>query len=307
MPSLSGALRTVASAVRVVSHVLGNRHADPRVDSLIADAEDARRRGRSADALALYQRALAQGRSHGGALRGLRDLSLALGRWEEAVELGRRALLRAASAERPQDAEALAIASYELGRSHLEAGRSRDAVAAFRSALRARHQFVPATVALGDAYLAVGESREAIRVWERATELEPSLPVLLRLEEAYRREGSPRRMIARYREAARRAPEDLAIAIALGRVYLELEMLDDAADEFEQLEARAPESPAVHAFLGAIFERRGQLRDACAEYRHGLRDLLRSGSLHRCSACHETSPTWHDRCPACGRWNTLRA
>ena len=51
--------------------------------------------------------------------------------------------------------------------------------------------------------------------------------------------------------ACERVPENLAVAVALGRVYFELEMLDEAAEQFEKIEVRAPDMPIVHAFVGA--------------------------------------------------------
>jgi tetratricopeptide (TPR) repeat protein len=98
----------------------------------------------------------------------------------------------------------------------------------------------------------------------------------------------------------------MALAVALGRVYFELEMLDEAADHFEKLEVRVPEFPAVHAFLGAIFERRGEAREAFEEYRKALRLAQGFTWPHRCVRCGGSTPTWEDRCPRCGRWNSLR-
>ena len=114
-------------------------------------------------------------------------------------------------------------------------------------------------------------------------------------------------MIALYRAAAERAPDDLALAAALGRVYFELEMLDEAAEQFEKLEVRAPDLPVVHAFLGAVFERRGagarRVRGVPARAPPRPRVRL-AASLPRRAA--PTAPTWQDRCPQCHRWNTLR-
>ena len=165
---------------------------------------------------------------------------------------------------------------------------------------------MPAAVALGDAYEAGGLHRDAVRTWERAAETEPALPLLARLERAYRQDARPSRMIALYRNAASRAPDDLALAAALGRVYFELEMLDEATEQFEKLEMRAPDMPVVHAFLGAVFERRGEARAAFDEYRRALRLGHAFDWPHRCQACSATAPTWQDRCPQCQRWNTLR-
>jgi lipopolysaccharide biosynthesis regulator YciM len=113
-------------------------------------------------------------------------------------------------------------------------------------------------------------------------------------------------MIALYRNAAARAPDDLALAAALGRVYFELEMLDEATEQFEKLEMRAPDMPVVHAFLGAVFERSGEARAAFDEYRRALRLGHAFDWPHRCHVCSATAPTWQDRCPQCQRWNTLR-
>jgi hypothetical protein len=114
-------------------------------------------------------------------------------------------------------------------------------------------------------------------------------------------------MIALYRTACERAPDDLALAAALGRVYFEQEMLDEAAEQFEKLEVKAPDLPVVHAFLGAVFEKRGQTRDAFDEYRRALRLGRGFDWPHRCEACATVVPTWQDRCPQCQRWNTLRS
>ena len=102
-----------------------------------------------------------------------------------------------------------------------------------------------------------------------------------------------------------RAPDDLALAVALGRVFFELEMLDEAADQFEKVEVRVPGSPVVHALLGAVFERRGETREAFEEYRRALQLGHAFDWPHRCSACGAIGPMWQDRCAQCQRWNTL--
>ncbi len=311
MPTLIRTLRRFASLFGTINWLLGAPRAeaggaDPRVAALMGTADSARRDGRIADAMSLYGQALQRNRYHLPALRALRDLAVESGRWREAIAPERRLIALVPPAEREREREWLAVMHYESGRAQMAAGAPKDAIVRFRNAIRADRGFVPATIALGDAHEAVGDRREALRVWERAAEVTPALPVLARLERAYRADGRPTRMIALYRAALERAPDDLALAIALGRVYFELEMLDEAADLFEKIEVRAPDLPAVHAFLGAIFERRGQTREAFEEYRRGLQLGHAFEAPHRCSACGAVSPTWQDRCGGCGRWNTLR-
>jgi lipopolysaccharide biosynthesis regulator YciM len=269
-------------------------------------AEAARAAGRTEEARTLFRYVVQRWPAHVGALHALRDLAVDARAWDEAIAIQESLLALAPSRERHAEAEWLAVGYYELGRLELARGDGAAAITHFRAAVRADRDFLPATLALGDAHEAAGEHREAIRVWERAAESRPALPLLARLERAYRHDARPSRMIALYRTACERAPDDLALAAALGRVYFELEMLDEAAEQFEKLEIKAPDLPVVHAFLGAVFEKRGQSRDAFDEYRRALRLGHVFDWPHRCAACGTAVPTWQDRCPQCQRWNTLR-
>lgn len=279
---------------------------DPEAAEAMQRAQEARRVGRLDEARTLFRYVTQRWPAHRGALHELRDLAVEARQWDEAIAVQQQLMALAPPADRAAEAEWLAVEYYELGRLELARGEAASATGHFKAALRADAKFTPAVVALGDAYEAAGDAREAIRTWERAAEHHPALPLLARLERAYREQGRPSRMIALYRTASERAPDDLALAAALGRVYFELEMLDEAADQFEKLEVRAPELPVVHAFLGAVFERRGDTREAFEEYRRALRFAHAFDWPHRCTACGMTASRWQDRCAGCRRWNTLR-
>src|SRR5205809_855330 len=298
-------LRDVVSALqRIDDGSFGNCErcgetiGDKRLDALPA--------GRPAEARTLFRYVVQRWPAHVGGLHALRDLAVEARDWDEAIAIQQSLLELAPSRERHAEAEWLAVGYYEMGRLELARGEATAAVGHFRAALRADRDFVPASVALGDAQEAAGDPREAVRTWERAAETHPVLPLLARLERAYREQDRPSRMIALYRAAAERVPDDLALAAALGGVYFELEMLDEAADQFEKIEVRAPDLPTVHAFLGAIFERRGDTPEAFDEYRRALRLAHGFDWPHRCTACGVAAPRWQDRCDACRRWNTLR-
>ena len=279
---------------------------DAQTTDLLRRAQEARRIGRRDEAGTLLRLILQTHRGHLAALRGLRDLAVETGRWPEALDTQKRIIGAVGSTERSPETEWLAVIYYELGRIELGHANPGGALAHFRNAARTDRFFLPAALALGDAHETTGDHREALRVWERAAEVVPALPLLARLERAYRQDGRPSRMIALYRVAIERAPDDLALAVALGRVFLELEMLDEAADQFEKVEVRAPNLPVIHALLGAVFERRGDTREAFEEYRRALQLGHAFDWPHRCEACAAAAPTWQDRCAQCLRWNTLR-
>src|SRR5437870_3085075 len=240
---------------------------DPQAADAMRRAEAARAAGHADEARTLFRYVVQRWPAHVGGLHALRDLAVEARAWDEAIGIQESILALAPSRERHAEAEWLAVGYYEMGRLELARGEATAAVGHFRAALRADRDFVPASVALGDALEAAGDAREAVRTWERAAEVHPVLPLLARLERAYREQDRPSRMIALYRAAAERAPDDLGLAAALGRVYFELEMLDEAADQFEKIEVRAPDLPTVPALLGAGFARRGATREAFDDYR----------------------------------------
>src|SRR2546427_1399950 len=275
MPSLITSLHTLSLVGRAIGRIVGAlplaSSDDPEGSALSGAADDARRAGRREEARRLYRQAVERRKNDVRALRGLRDLAVEMEAWPEALATQERLIATVAGAERSAETDWLATIHYEPCGGHGKAGRSGSAIGHFKNALRAEPGFVPAALALGDALEAGGDHREAIKIWERTADQFPTLAVLARLERVYRQGGRPSRMIALYPAAVDRAPDDLALAVALGRVYFELEMLDEAADQFEKIEVRAPDLPVVHAFLGAVFKRRGETREAFAEYRRAPR------------------------------------
>lgn len=236
-----------------------------------------------------------------------RDALIERRRWAEALAVQTQLLPTVSREEKAAEEAILAGLHYEIGRERLERGDLAGATSQLREALRVQPDFVPAALLLGEAHLKAGEPRDALRVWERAAEApQPALPVLARIEQRHREEGRPTRMISLYRNALDRHPDNLALAFGLGRVYFELAMLDEAAEQFQKMEVRAADLPLIHAYLGAILERRGQFRDAMEEYRRALRLSDSVQWPHHCGACGALHPRWIDRCPSCRRWNTSR-
>ena len=174
-------------------HSLQALRGDDRPEALLAAADAYRKTGRPDDAIALYQDVIAGDPGHVLALRALRDLAADEKRWADAVPAQERLVAAVSAEERPAEQTALAGLHYERGRARVAEGDLVGAIAAFRDALRVQADFVPAAVVLGDAYLQTGEPAQALRVWERAAEAQPALPLLSRIEHQRREEGRPTR------------------------------------------------------------------------------------------------------------------
>ena len=304
---LSELSRQGGNTLAALNHSLDALRAEERVETLLAAARDLETLGRGDEAIQMYQRAVARDRDHVAALRGVRNIAAEQQRWAEVLSAQERLVRVVPREERTAEDAWLAGAQYEMGRALLAEGDAQGAIGRFRDALRTRPDFQPAALTLGDAHVVAGDTREALRIWERAIEKQPISPLLSRLEHDYRSDGRPAKLLSVYREAEARHPDNLEVALGLGRVYFELAMLDEAAEQFQKLEVRAPDLPAIHAYLGAIFERHGQTREAFEAYRRALRFPEGFEWRHHCVACGATQPAWFDRCPSCRSWNTSRA
>src|SRR5439155_104755 len=142
----------------------------------------------------LYRQILQTRRSHLAALRGLRDLAAAAGRWAEALDLEQRIVDAVTPAERSPETEWLAVIHYELGRAELARGRPAAGLVHLRNAVRTDRTFLPAALALGDAYEGAGDRREAVRA--------PALPVVhAYLGAVFERRGETRAAFDEYRRA----------------------------------------------------------------------------------------------------------
>ena len=116
----------------------GSPDTDPsQTDEWLRAAEAALAAGRHDEAAALYRRVLGRRDGDAPSLRGLREASLAAGRFAEGIDAQQRLLAVVAPAERPAEAETLARVHYQRALADLDAGRPIAALPHLRSALRA--------------------------------------------------------------------------------------------------------------------------------------------------------------------------
>src|SRR4029453_14607535 len=138
-------------------HSLQALRTDDRAETILAAADAYGKAGRPDDPIALYQDVIARDPGPVAALRALREVGVTEGRWAAAQSAQERLVTMVGEDERPAEQQWLAVIHYERGRARVAEGDHTGAIAAFRDALRARADFVPAAVALGDAFLRAGE------------------------------------------------------------------------------------------------------------------------------------------------------
>jgi predicted regulator of Ras-like GTPase activity (Roadblock/LC7/MglB family)/Flp pilus assembly protein TadD len=90
----------------------------------------------------------------------------------------------------------------------------------------------------------------------------PDSMVFVQLADAYRRAGELEKSVEVCLEGLERHPTYTTARAILGRNYMDLGRLDEAASEFRQIEVADPENIMAHRMLGQIFLQNGQFADA---------------------------------------------
>jgi tetratricopeptide (TPR) repeat protein len=192
-----------------------------------------------------------------------------------------------------------------LARRHLDEGRPRDAIGVLRRLIRMDPAFVPAHLRLGRALTALGQPESAVEAWEEGWQATGHPIFLTAIEDHYLREEQPRRAIEALKSAVWKGGQDILPRFFLGKLYLRLEMLDEALAEFARLRGRVAHFPALHYSLARIHERHGNYREAIRELETLLSQAEALRAEYACSTCARRYPEWSEHCERCGEWNTI--
>ncbi|HET9480240.1 MAG TPA: tetratricopeptide repeat protein, partial [Candidatus Polarisedimenticolia bacterium] len=241
------------------------------------------------------------------AYRKLRKHAMKDGDWAKAWEL--QGLIEDQMEKTPYKLEAERRYSigirYEMACAAARAGKDKEALNGLRKLTRSDPSFIPAHLKLGEILKSQGQEASAVQVWASGFEQTGAPEFLTRLEEHFLLEEDPESAIGALQEAAARARKDFLARFFLAKLYLRLEMIDEAYREFKSLSGRAASSPTLHAYMGFVHERRGEYRDSAAEYRQVIHQLEYMNLQYRCQVCDERYSAWTDRCGVCGEWNQL--
>ncbi len=194
---------------------------------------------------------------------------------------------------------------YQVALEKAKDSRDRECANFLRKIVRSDPGFVPAHVRLGEVLISMGQPSVAVEAWARGFEATGSPVFLTLMEDHFLDISEPEKAIEALRTAVTRSRSDFLPKLFLARLYLRLEMIDEARREFRALLERVSSSPTMHVFLAGIGERRGDLREAVAEYREALRLMDLPRLFYRCAICDTRYPDWEDRCGTCMEWNQI--
>lgn len=227
--------------------------------------------------------------------------------WDDLLSL-QKTILKLEKNEKEKQGEERRLLGYkyEYARASLENGEIEKAEKVFRTMLKMDSSFIPSYLGLAEVFLIKEETEEAINFLEKGFEQLGSIIILARLEDLLISVGEPGRLIRFYKNAVARNPQDNTLRFLLGKLYFRLEMVDDAIEILDSIDAAVFPVPELFSLKGELYMKRNQIAKALDEIRKacGIKQSLRIP--YCCSQCDSKSPEWSGRCPECMEWNTYR-
>jgi lipopolysaccharide biosynthesis regulator YciM len=283
------------------------RELDPQSrEVLFKTASLQEEQGQDEGAIATYQELVGLERDNRKALRSLRDLYVKHRRWKDALEAQRLIFKAGPDTSRlAEEKEKLLFLRYEVARLALKEGAIDLAKAELKDVIRQLPDFTPAWVSMGDALAAQGRGDDAIKTWQDGYVAQGKSIFLSRLEDYYMNREDPSTLLSFYRSILLERSHDLMVRLFYGKLCLRLEMVEEALDQFQEIEGAGLETRQVHILLAEAHRRRNRLTDAIAEYQKALGISTRLPLSYVCDECGAMAAEWDSRCLACGRWGTI--
>ena len=262
--------------------------------------------GQADETVAIYRAILAVEPDNLEALRRLRDLHMRGELWNEALDLQKRLHKKLGGAPGSEELRIYAGLRLETARVALESGRAESALSDLKSLVKEQPEFVPARVLLGDAYDVSGLPSEAAGVWQEGYRRFGDAVFLARLEDLAMSNEDPAELLDFFRNAALNRADDLLLRLYYGKFCLRLEMVEEAIEQFSEIEKTGADFPQLHLLLAEAHVRRHRLEESVKEFRKVTNFDGRANFGYVCDVCKTASAEWNGRCESCGTWGSCR-
>ncbi len=257
------------------------------------------------EAAKIYEEIIALENANRKALRSLRDLKMAQGYWQEALDLQKRVVKASQGGKRADEEKRKNLyLRYEVTQQALAEGDAEKAASELEQIVREDASFAPARVSLGDAQRELNRTEEAAKTWKEGYKALGKGVFLSRLEDLYMGEEDPSSLLSFYRNQVVEKSDDLILRLFFGKLCLRLEMVDEAMEQLQVIEGSGVEVPLLHQLLAEGYRRRKDFDEAISEYQKALGLEQRLRLPYDCEECGEQRPEWQSRCQGCGRWGT---
>lgn len=236
------------------------------------------------------------------ALKNLRNLYVKTKNYEGAIKIQEK-ILKEYPKEEEKKLKICLI--YELAKSLKENGKIKDALHKIQELLKEEPKFTPAWVLFGDLYKEEREDEKAISVYTEGFKNTYSAILIHRIEDLYLEKEEAAKALEAINHLRFQVDKDTIPRFFLGRLYLRLEMIEEAYKFLSSLQPFAPNSVVLNYLLGNLEERFGKKEKALESYKRCLKSYDALANEYYCFSCGKSFKEWKDRCPSCGAWASI--
>lgn len=165
-------------------------------------------------------------------------------------------------------------------------------------------RFTPAYILLAEIYKKTDKLNEAGRVYGRGYSKTGHIIFLSKMEDLYIDRGDPGVILKIYRRILDISPKNNLIEFLYARLCLRLEMIDEAIDMLNTLEAEGADFKGLHKAMAEAYIHRGQMEKAVEEFKYAF-PAEHIYIPFRCDNCQSKKVEWGDFCDNCYSWNTI--
>ena len=239
------------------------------------------------------------------AKRLLRDIYMRAGKWDRAADIQEELRQGWKKEEDERESATSARIGYEIAKKMADEGKVDDAAQKLSELVKKWPGYAPLHVLLGEIQWDSGERELAEEAWRKGFEKTKNMIFLFLLEDRYLSEEAPQKIIDLYKALIIDDPDNLLLHLFLGKLFLRLEMIDDALESLARAKEFEPESTYLSKLIGEALFRKGNFREAAENFKDALRFKRRLLIPFQCSSCHRQSYEWKALCPGCGAWDSL--
>lgn len=241
------------------------------------------------------------------AAKKLRDILVEDSRWQDALpqqEFLTAHMQKNNMAGLQKELNLLNGLTYESAKVFYNEGRFDESLKLIEKILNTTDGFIPAQILKGKVLYKKGNVSSAVKVWEKAYRKYRNAALFMQIEELYLKESLPYRIIKLYKRTIEFHPDDKTLRVFLARLYLKLEMVDEAINEIELLVKEDEGTRYQHLLLAESYARRGRFEESVKSYKNAA-SIDVCLHIFICKNCRCGLGEWLDRCPDCGLWDTI--
>lgn len=240
------------------------------------------------------------------AMTQLKDIYIKKEEWKNAYRMSKLFLSQSKDKEINKKEEQLMLGlKYEFGKYLLESENDTERSAKrFNQVLGQNKNFVPAYISLGDTLIKKGKINEAFDLWEKAFLKTGNFALIIKIEDTSIKMNHPENIIKFYQELIYDNPERWEYRLFLAKLYIRLEMIDDALSNLSLIPASLYKDNSLNMLLAECYFKRGKFNDASANFMKALKSQFPVKLPFVCSNCGFVSYAYSSICPSCNFWNT---